>query len=136
MLITLWPIKKKSTFIFRSDRKKQWREWIHNFDRLGERKEDALEKIHSSSVMDHESCDAKSMENIFSSYCNQKKVPRQLLMGQSVEVLRSLPHDIKYITLKLTVGFNSYKLLRMDQNGNEIPTQIGLVPILLNANTV
>ena len=99
-------------------------------------KEDALEKIHSSSVMDDESCDAKSMENIFSSYCNQKKVPRQLLMGQSVEVLRSLPHDIKYITLKLTVGFNSYKLLRMDQNGNEIPTQIGLVPILLNANTV
>ena len=99
-------------------------------------KEDALEKIHSSSVMDDESCEAESMENTFSSYCNQKKVPRQLLMGQSVEVVRSLPHDIKYITLKLTVGFNSYKLLRTDQSGNEIPTKIGLVPILLNANTV
>ena len=74
--------------------------------------------------MDDESCDAKSMENIFSSYCNQKKVPRQLLMGQSVEVVRSLPHDIKYITLKLAVGFNSYKLLGWTKMETRFPHRL------------
>ena len=75
--------------------------------------------------MDDESCDAKSMENIFSSYCNQKKVPRQLLMSQSVEVVRSLPHDIKYITLKLAVGFNSYKLLGWTKMETRFPHRLG-----------
>ena len=43
---------------------------------------------------------------------------------------------LKYITLKRTVYFNSSKLLRLDENENEIPTQIGLVTVLFDTKTV
>ena len=35
MLITIMSRKKKSTFLFRSDRTQQWWDLIHNFDPFG-----------------------------------------------------------------------------------------------------
>ena len=56
------------------------------------------DNIHSPFVMDDENSDAENMENIFSSYCNQKKVSRHFLMDQSVEViLTDIDHDIDVI---------------------------------------
>ena len=40
--------------------------------------QDTPENIHSPSEIDEESFDVKKMENIFSSYCTQKKVSRHL----------------------------------------------------------
>ena len=77
------------------------------------------ENIHSPSEIDEESSDVEKMENIFSSYCTQKKVSRHLWMDQPVEVLKALPYDIDGIKVYNVKANSRFQLLEAIKDGRK-----------------
>ena len=119
MLITILSRKKKSIFLFRSGRTQQWWELIHNFDPFGQRPRRYARK-HPFAIRDQrESSDVEKVENIFSSYCTQKKVSRQLWMDQPVEVVKALPYDIDGIKVYNVKADSRLELLEAIKDGRK-----------------
>ena len=77
------------------------------------------ENNHSPSVIVEKSSDVEKMENIFSSYCTQKKVSRHLWMDQPVEVVKALPYDIDGIKVYNVKADRKIQLLEAIKDGRK-----------------
>ena len=81
--------------------------------------EDTPENIHSPSEIDEENSDFEKMENIFSTYCTQKKVSQHLWMDQPVEVVKALPYDIDSIKVYNVKADSRLQLLEAIKDGQK-----------------